>query len=190
MDFRSESILAVYVKIRFFCFKVNLNQRGVGVKVLLEFSDVFNLFHFFNLLFWWCTQNYGLISWFFWATKSGNSSTDHQDTKCRNNPKSIDHNVSSVPNERVTVIDLGGPFIYYVSIFPGYSDPSTLFKKNVVVKVNTNCSVFTPFPNLSVNAEKFIYSEKATKSCEIFPLLLTTVKSKEDFAKFCGLLRI
>ena len=107
----------------FFCFKVNLNQRGVGVKVLLEFSDVFNLFHFFNLLFWWCTQNYGLISWFFWATKSGNSSTDHQDTKCRNNPKSIDHNVSSVPNERVTVIDLGGPFIYYVSTFPGFFDP-------------------------------------------------------------------
>ena len=41
---------------------------------------------------------------------------------------------------------------------------------------------------------KFIYSEKATKFCEIFPLLLTVctaVKSKgEDFAKFCGLLRI
>ena len=41
---------------------------------------------------------------------------------------------------------------------------------------------------------KFIYSEKATKFCEIFPLLLTTVhtvKSKgEDFAKICGLLRI
>ena len=44
---------------------------------------------------------------------------------------------------------------------------------------------------------KFIYSEKATKFCEIIPLLLTvcnlhTVKSKywEDFTKFCGLLRI
>ena len=41
---------------------------------------------------------------------------------------------------------------------------------------------------------KFILSEKATKFCEIFTLLLTictVVKSKvEDFAKFCGLLRI
>ena len=32
---------------------------------------------------------------------------------------------------------------------------------------------------------KFIYSEKATKFCEIFPLLLTAVHT--DFAKFCGL---
>ena len=43
---------------------------------------------------------------------------------------------------------------------------------------------------------KFIYSEKATKFCEIFTLLLSyvlPVKSKvktEDFAKLCGLLRI
>ena len=41
---------------------------------------------------------------------------------------------------------------------------------------------------------KFIYSEKATKICEISTLLLTVctvVKSKvEIFAKFCGLLRI
>ena len=41
---------------------------------------------------------------------------------------------------------------------------------------------------------KFIYSEKAARFCEIFPLLLTTVhrvKSKvEDFTKFCALLRI
>ena len=42
---------------------------------------------------------------------------------------------------------------------------------------------------------KFIYSEKATKFCEIFPLLLTACtvlsqKQGEDFAKFCGLLRI
>ena len=38
---------------------------------------------------------------------------------------------------------------------------------------------------------KFIYYEKATKFCEIFPLLLTTtLKLGEDFAKFCGLLRI
>ena len=103
--FSQESSLAVSCQNSFFCFKVNLND---GVKVLLEFSDIFHLFHFFNLLFWWCTKNYGLISWFFWATKSGDSSTDHQYTKCRNNPKSIDHNVSSVPNERVTVIDLGG----------------------------------------------------------------------------------
>ena len=42
---------------------------------------------------------------------------------------------------------------------------------------------------------KFIYSEKATKYCEIFLSLLSTGvhsdKSKGgDFAKFCGLLRI
>ena len=44
---------------------------------------------------------------------------------------------------------------------------------------------------------QFIYSEKATKFCEILTILLSyaqTVKSKvrigEDFAKFCGLLRI
>ena len=41
---------------------------------------------------------------------------------------------------------------------------------------------------------KFIYSEKATKFCEIFPLLLTTVhtaKSKGKISQiFCGLLRI
>ena len=35
---------------------------------------------------------------------------------------------------------------------------------------------------------KFIYCEKATNFCEIFPLLLTTVYT--DFTKFCGLLRI
>ena len=39
-----------------------------------------------------------------------------------------------------------------------------------------------------------VYSEKATKFCEIFTLHLTTVhrysqKKGEDFAKFCGLLR-
>ena len=40
---------------------------------------------------------------------------------------------------------------------------------------------------------KFIYSEKATKFCEIFTLILTVctvVKSKVKIAKFCGLLRI
>ena len=41
---------------------------------------------------------------------------------------------------------------------------------------------------------KFIYSEKATKFCEIFPLLLTVctaVKSKgKSLQKICGLLRI
>ena len=41
---------------------------------------------------------------------------------------------------------------------------------------------------------KFIYSEKATKFCEIFPFLLTVctvVKSKGKFSQnFCGLLRI
>ena len=39
---------------------------------------------------------------------------------------------------------------------------------------------------------KFIYSEKATKFCEIYPLLLTvcTVVKEEDFAKNFGLLRI
>ena len=39
---------------------------------------------------------------------------------------------------------------------------------------------------------KFVYSEKATKFCEIFTLLLSTVHTdkKKDFAKFCGLLRI
>ena len=41
---------------------------------------------------------------------------------------------------------------------------------------------------------KFIYSEKATKFCEIFPLTFdySTYSQKlgEDFAKFCGLLRI
>ena len=41
---------------------------------------------------------------------------------------------------------------------------------------------------------KFIYSEKSTKFCEIFTLLLSyavPVKSKlgEGFAKFCGVLR-
>ena len=38
---------------------------------------------------------------------------------------------------------------------------------------------------------KFIYSEKATKFCEIFTLILTTLhtysqKQGEDFAKFCA----
>ena len=40
---------------------------------------------------------------------------------------------------------------------------------------------------------KFIYSEKATKFCEIFTLLLSyvvLVKKGEYFAKFCGVLRI
>ena len=42
---------------------------------------------------------------------------------------------------------------------------------------------------------KFIYSEKATKFCEIFTLLFTGIKyigqkQGEDIAKFCGLLRI
>ena len=40
---------------------------------------------------------------------------------------------------------------------------------------------------------KFIYSEKATKFCETFIWLLTVctvVKRSEDFAKFCGLLRM
>ena len=40
---------------------------------------------------------------------------------------------------------------------------------------------------------KFIYSEKATKFCEIFPLLLTVctvVKSKEKISQNFGLLRI
>ena len=41
---------------------------------------------------------------------------------------------------------------------------------------------------LPVSELKFIYSEKAIKFCEIFPLLLTAVHT--DFAKFCGLLRI
>ena len=144
MDFHSESSSEVSCQNSFFCFKVNLND---GVKVLLEFSDIIHLFHFFNLLFWWCTKNYGLISWFFWATKSGDSSTDHQYTKCRNNPKSIDHNVSSVPNERVTVIDLGGPFIYYVKHIPRIFLPPPLYSiKNVIVKVNTNCSVLPLSP--------------------------------------------
>ena len=55
----------------------------------------------------------------------------------------------------------------------------------------------TNLPNVSmfINILKFIYSEKATKFCEIFPFLLTTVltysqKEGEHFAKFCGLLRI
>ena len=37
---------------------------------------------------------------------------------------------------------------------------------------------------------KFIYSEKATKFCEIFTLFLSFVVLGEDFAKFCDLLRI
>ena len=38
----------------------------------------------------------------------------------------------------------------------------------------------------------FIYSEKATKCCEIFTLLLTTVHTLKNkrMLKFCGLLRI
>ena len=38
---------------------------------------------------------------------------------------------------------------------------------------------------------KFIYSEKATKFCEIFTFVLCSASQKkgEDFAKFCGLLR-
>ena len=41
---------------------------------------------------------------------------------------------------------------------------------------------------------KFIYSERITKFCEIFTLLLTCTtyieqKKGEDFVKFCGLLR-
>ena len=43
------------------------------------------------------------------------------------------------------------------------------------------------------NLIKFIYSEKATKFCEIFTWLLTVYcgqKLGEDFAKFCGLPRI
>ena len=39
---------------------------------------------------------------------------------------------------------------------------------------------------------KFIYSEKATKFCEIFTFDYSTYSQKlgEDFVKFCGLLRI
>ena len=48
--------------------------------------------------------------------------------------------------------------------------------------------------NFLLKKLKFIYSEKATKFCEIFSLLLTlctVVKSKGKISqKFCGLLRI
>ena len=45
--------------------------------------------------------------------------------------------------------------------------------------------------NTIVYIIKFVYSEKATKFCEISTLLLSTVqKLGGDFAKFCGLLRI
>ena len=41
---------------------------------------------------------------------------------------------------------------------------------------------------------KFIYSEKATNFCEIFPLLLSIVHTdknkRKDFVTFCGLRRI
>jgi len=35
-----------------------------------------------------------------------------------------------------------------------------------------------------------MYSENATKFCEIFPLLLTTVHTVKSRGRFCGLLRI
>ena len=48
--------------------------------------------------------------------------------------------------------------------------------------------------NINDKSVKFIYFEKVTKFCEIFPLLLTRCtaveKKGEGFAKFCGLLRI
>ena len=48
------------------------------------------------------------------------------------------------------------------------------------------------FCNLLIYCKVHIHSEKATKSCKISTLLLTTVHTKlgGDFAKFCGLLRI
>ena len=53
---------------------------------------------------------------------------------------------------------------------------------------------FFQYKQNTVHLLKFIYSEKATKFCEIFPLLLTVctvVKSKEKISQnFCGLLRI
>ena len=49
--------------------------------------------------------------------------------------------------------------------------------------------------NMGLECLKFIYSEKATTFCEIFILLLTGTKyvgqkRGEDFAKFCGSLRM
>ena len=50
---------------------------------------------------------------------------------------------------------------------------------------------FVLFLNLIFWEIKFIYSEKATKFCEISTSLLSIVhRQGGDFAKFCGLLRI
>ena len=58
---------------------------------------------------------------------------------------------------------------------------------------NTFSSRFCQVTYFSMPTDvKFIYSEKATKFCEIFTLLLSlcSASQSEDFAKFCGLLRI
>ena len=69
---------------------------------------------------------------------------------------------------------------------PGsFDDRTCRLKGTVYIYIRTVSSLLL---------SKFIYSEKATKFCEISTLLLSTVhtdKSKvEIFAKFCGLLRI
>ena len=56
------------------------------------------------------------------------------------------------------------PFIYYVSTISGFSD--SLYSYVSIV-----------------NVVKFIYSEKATKFCKIFPLLLTTVHTVKSKGK-------
>ena len=62
-----------------------------------------------------------------------------------------------------------------------------------VIKTTNSEKIASSLVEILINRVKFIYSEKATNFCEIFPLLLTTyIQSKEGeyFAKFFGLLRI
>ena len=64
-------------------------------------------------------------------------------------------------------------------------------KSNDLFFMDPNTAVSVAMNSLSIPKLKFIYSEKAKKFCEIFALLLSyVVPVKEDFAKFCGLLRI
>ena len=62
-----------------------------------------------------------------------------------------------------------------------------------VIKTTNSEKIASSLVEILINRVKFIYSEKATNFCEIFPLLLTTyIQSKEGeyFAKFFDLLRI
>ena len=62
-----------------------------------------------------------------------------------------------------------------------------------VIKTTNSEKIASSLVEILINRVKFIYSEKATNFCEIFPLLLTTyIQSKEGeyFAEFFDLLII